>query len=266
MEKLVKLAVILSLLLAYFPQTRAEADVGVIFMHGKRSSLKPRTSVWQLKEKMEDTKLNAVFPKMPWHRDRFMDADFQETLKEIDGLVAKLKSDGATKIVIGGHSMGANVALAYAVIRRNVAGVVMVSPGHRPEGDNWRRSLAEDVAKAKAMVAAGKGDEEAEFGDRNQGDVGTFMMKAKIYVDFWDPEGPVIMSRNVTQLQGIPLMLTRGEKEVSQRKNRGQKTYKEMIFDKAHEHPKNLYREHDGGHRDTPESGATDIIQWIKNL
>ena len=51
-----------------------------------------------------------------------------------DGVDASfmLRSQGAARIVVAGQSLGANIALSYAVERGNVAAVVMAAPGHNP--------------------------------------------------------------------------------------------------------------------------------------
>ncbi len=59
------------------------------------------------------------------------------------------KAKGATRIVVIGHSLGANAAIGYAARYPDLAGVVVLSPGHLPEQDNMRSFVSDVVARAK---------------------------------------------------------------------------------------------------------------------
>ncbi|MEK9671969.1 MAG: hypothetical protein VW268_05630 [Rhodospirillaceae bacterium] len=83
--------------------------VGVILMHGKNGTNRPGSPVGKLGG---DFKVDV--PEMLWSRDRDFDKTLSDAFKEIDAAVARLKDAGATKVVIGGHSLGAAAALAYA--------------------------------------------------------------------------------------------------------------------------------------------------------
>src|SRR5713101_7164519 len=49
------------------------------------------------------------------------------------GLLGSLKSRGAKKIILIGHSLGANAAIGYAATRGPLAAVIALAPGHLPE-------------------------------------------------------------------------------------------------------------------------------------
>ena len=88
----------------------ASNDVGVILMHGKGGTAGERSSIGKLAESLESEGFIVLAPDMPWHELRIWDKSFDESMVEIDGYVAELKSKGAKKIVVGGQSLGANAA------------------------------------------------------------------------------------------------------------------------------------------------------------
>ena len=72
-------------------------------------------------------------PEMPWSARRAYDAGVNAAMKEIDASVARLKSRGAQKIFVVGHSLGAAAAVGYATLRR-VDGLIAISPGYDAKG------------------------------------------------------------------------------------------------------------------------------------
>jgi pimeloyl-ACP methyl ester carboxylesterase len=72
-------------------------------------------------------------PEMPWSARRAYDAGVDATVKEIDASVTRLKSRGAQKIFVAGHSLGAAAAVRYARLRR-VDGLIALAPAHDSDG------------------------------------------------------------------------------------------------------------------------------------
>ena len=103
------------LVLVGYPQNYVSAGngVGVILMHGKGSTADEGSPIGKLAETLESEGFIVLAPDMPWHELRIWDKSFDESMVEIDEYVAELKSKGAKKIVVGGHSIGANAAIGY---------------------------------------------------------------------------------------------------------------------------------------------------------
>jgi len=239
----------------------AGEKIGVVLMHGKGGTSKSKSPVGKLKSALEGAGILVIAPDMPWSRDREFDKSYEDSMKEIDEAVAGLKSDGATKIVVGGHSIGANAALGYGARREGLAGILAIAPGHIPENESFQGQMDFDYKRAKEMIAAGKGGDEADFKDVNQGKKSTKTMTATIYLSWFDPEGPAPMPKNAANLKpGAPLMWIIGEKD--RMMDRGE----EYAFAKAPAHPKNAYVVVGGGHGVTPIKGQKEIIAWLKGL
>jgi len=239
--------------------TPASAETGIVVLHGKGGKNLGKAPTKILARVLEEKGFLVAAPDMPWQADRIFDKTLDEAMTEIDGIVADLKSRGADKIVIAGHSLGANVAIAYGARREGLAGIAAMAPGHVPEV--WGGRIAGDLARAREMVAAGKGGEKADFDDFNQGRTTTYSLTANIYLSWYDPDGDAVIPKNAAKLKpGTPLLWIVGEQD--RMAERGE-TY---AFAKAPPHPKSSYQVIGGGHKATPKKGRKEILQWLKGL
>lgn len=237
----------------------AADKIGIVLMHGKGG--RPGAMIDTLAGKLSAAGFEVETPEMPWSRNRIYDRDYEESMTEIDAAVAKLKAKGATRIVIAGQSMGANAAIGYGARRDGLAAVVAIAPGHVPENQFFRRKLGKDVAKAKDLVAAGKGEEAVTVGDINQGEYFPRMVRPRIYVSWFDPEGPAVMPGNAAKFKpGAAFLWIVGEQDRILQRGEG------YVFGRIPSHPKNAYVVVPGGHTDTPDTGADKIIAWLKGL
>jgi len=239
----------------------AGEKIGVILMHGKGGTAKSKSPVGKLKSALENADIIVIAPDMPWSRSRGFDKSYEDSMAEIDEAVKDLKSDGATKIVVGGHSIGANAALGYGARRGGLAGILAIAPGHINEDQGFQDQIDHDYRRAREMVAAGKGGDEAGFKDVNQGRKSIKEMTAKTYLSWFDPEGPAPMPKNAANLKpGTALMWIIGEDD--RMHDRGE----DYAYAKAPKHPKSAYVVVGGGHKATPTKGKKEIIAWLKGL
>jgi len=234
--------------------------IGVVLLHGKYSTNKPDSPIGRLGRALDEAGFTTTAPEMPWSYDRHFDATIETAFAEIDRAVAALKAEGVTKVVIAGHSLGANIGLAYATERPGLAGVIAIAPGHTPESPDWPRSFAGDVAKARAMVAAGKGDAVAAFGDHIRGGRKPFRLRAKIYLSYFDPDGLAAMSKTAARLPpGTPILWiveTNRLKLISAR----------TTFERIPGAGRKQFIAVDASHNDAPARSAKQIIAWLKAL
>lgn len=244
-------------LLASAPLDARAGDVGVVLMHGKWGMPGASGPVGKLKAKLEDAGFEVVAPVMPWSRERYLEKGYEESMPEIDAAIAELKGRGATKIVVAGHSMGANAALGYGARHDGLAGVMAIAPGHVP--DELADKFSAAVSKAKSLIADGKGAERATFTDSNQGSYKDIEASAEDYLTWFDPKGPAAMPLTMPSLRA-PVLWIIGEDDTMYRKGEG------YAFKRAPSHAKNAYVVIDANHMNTPIKGAKDIITWLKSL
>ena len=232
----------------------------MLLLHGKTGGNK---SIYHLSGELESAGFLVEMPSStPWSPNRIYDRTYLETLKELDAAVDKLKAAGATRLVVGGHSIGANVALGYAANRKGLGGLIILGAGHFISGNFMGKKLGKYVARAKKMIAAGKGKEEADFDDINQRKSISREMTAEIYQSWFDPGGPANMRKNASSLSGdLPMLWVAGKQD-----RVASKVLKRLAYDKMVGNPKNRFILVDGGHKDTPDKAVSAVIDWLKGL
>lgn len=121
-------AVLLFPLLLIASVVHAAVGVGVVSLHGKWGS-PPGPIAAQL----EPSGAKVVSVEMPWSSRRQYDVTYEQALGEVKAEVDKLRQLGLSRVVIVGHSFGANAALAYMKVHADVDGLILFAPGHVPE-------------------------------------------------------------------------------------------------------------------------------------
>src|ERR1700744_2172761 len=117
-------------LVSALPSPGAAADtrhtgVGVVYLDGKGSW--PGALDGGILSALRDEGALVATPEMPWSFHLRYDATYDQAMAEIDAVIAGLQAKGARRIVLIGHSLGANAAIGYAARRPNLtelAGVV----------------------------------------------------------------------------------------------------------------------------------------------
>jgi pimeloyl-ACP methyl ester carboxylesterase len=238
------------------------ADIGIVFMHGKWGTTGAQSPIGPMVSAMQRAGYLVDTPEMPWSRDRAYDKDVEGAFGEIDTAVERLKGKGAQRIVVGGQSLGANVALAYAAARgEGLAGVIVVAPGHTPEIESFRAGAASEVARARDLIKNGKGGDKIRFSDNNQGKKGTVGARPSDYLTWFDPDGALVFPKSAAALKpGTPLLWVLGKEDSMAQRGEA------YAFAKAPPNPKSLYKVFGGGHFDTPTVAAAEINAWLKGL
>lgn len=237
----------------------AEPKIGVVVMHGKWGN---PGNLMGFAGSMEASGYLTANIEMPWSGRRAYDTGADGFVGEIDAAIQSLKDKGATKIVLIGHSLGAAGGLHY-VTRRPVDGFIAIAPGHAPEGERLAAMFAGSVAKAKAMVAKGEGDEKSGFDDFNTGNrTKQVSMAAKVYLDFFDPNGPMNFTANVGKiLPGTNMLWIAPTGEDAGLKGltaRAMSLFPATVkFQKV---------EIDAEHMNAPERSVEAALAWIRDL
>src|SRR5271169_4411527 len=140
--------------------------IGVVLMHGNTDS--PDGTIALLAAAMEDAGYLVERPEMCWSHRRRRDRPLLECLAELEAPIARLTGRGARAIVVAGMSVGGLAAITFAARRSGLAGIIALAANGSPERlVRLFPQIAESVAPARAMVAAGRGDEHASFIDMN---------------------------------------------------------------------------------------------------
>lgn len=163
------------------------ADIGVVVMHGKGGS--PQKTVAPLAAKLQAEGFQVANLEMPWSARREYDVDLETAVAEVTRALDAMRANGAKKLFVAGHSQGGLFAALYGG-RHPVDGIIAIAPGGPVDLDGFVRALGEHVARARQMVAEGKGEETASFADlEGRRGVSRLRTKAAAYLSWFDPSG-----------------------------------------------------------------------------
>jgi pimeloyl-ACP methyl ester carboxylesterase len=236
--------------------------LGVVYLHGKASWAGAANG--GILSALEDEGALIAEPEMPWSFHRRYDATYNQALGEIDAAVAGLKAKGATRIIIIGHSLGANAAIGYAARHPDLAGVVALAPGHLPEQDGMRSYVADAVVRAKRLIAEGQGNVPQDFPDMAQDIPLSTTATPIVYLSMFDPDGPAVIPKNIAAMAAatrpMPLLWVVGKLDPIDRRG------PEYAFNADAKNPKSKYIEVFAGHLTTPLAARKQVVEWIKSL
>ena len=255
----IMLALIAALLTASAGQTSqapwspAAPPLGIVLMHGKNG---PPRYLAGIKTILEDHGYLVATPEMCWSDKRMYDRDYADCLTEIDAAVTDLRRRGAKSIVVAGHSLGGTAAIAYGASHDGLAGVI----GFAAADAFWGPpALLPDIARAKNLVDAGKGDVVGEFGDIRTSGPSRMRTTAAHFLSFVAPPAAQMMPANAARLRS-PLLLIAGTQDP------GIRQYEARAYEMASNHPLNRFVQVDSDHNGTLQAGMTAVLDWLAGL
>jgi len=241
---------------------QAQPKIGVLMLHGKSPGSNNDPNMSRLKPVLEGAGMLVLYPDMPWSRGRYLDGNFDLATAEMAAHVKTLRSQGATAIIIAGHSMGAPAAMGFAARGGDVQALVLLAPGHVPAryyAFQQNTAVRESVDQARKLVAEGKGDSRERFYDINQGKQQPVTATAKDYLSYFDPTSDADMGVTAPRIPaGTPVLTVVGDED-------GISKYARPYFaDKLPANPKSQYLEIKANHLSTPVVASEAVVQWIK--
>jgi len=171
-------------------ESRAQsAAVGVILIHGNWGS--PETCCMsRLAHALENAGYLVSNPEMPWSLHRLYDSDSANADAEIAWEIGRLRSRGAQKVFLIGHSFGATYAAHY-LSREDADGAVLIAPAHFMER-GLATLFAEELQAAQESLELGKGGDQILFRDINTNGCRLGMrVGAATLLSYIDPRGPL---------------------------------------------------------------------------
>lgn len=214
---------------------------GVVLIHGKAGGQGP---LQPLAQGLKARGATVVLPRMSWTSGY---RTYDQTLGEVQAAVSRLKAGGASRIVLAGHSLGANISMGYAARVGGVDAVVALAPGHRP--DFIASQTGESLAQAKAMVAAGQGAQKGRFLDFNQGRTFPITTTAEAYLNFFDPSGPAAQAAQASGVR-VPTLWVIGTGDRAAMNDRAAYSGTRIVVE--------------ADHQTTPRVAVAEVIDWLQ--
>ena len=155
-------------------------------------------------------------------------------------------------------SQGGLGALVFGARRSGLAGVIALAPNGAPERlVGLFPQISESVARARAMVAEGRGDERASFTDLNIRGPFSIETTPAIYLSFFDPAGPANMLDNRRGCANHSCGLREGDRS---------QPGSGYAFARAPANPLNRYVTVSADHLGTPTASQEAVLAWLREL
>jgi pimeloyl-ACP methyl ester carboxylesterase len=234
--------------------------IGIVIMHGKGGS--PGGLVGKLAGGLERKGWLVANLEMPWSGRRGYDADVAAAEQQVNAALEDLRGKGAKKVFVAGHSQGGVFALHYAS-KHPPDGVIAIAPGGSTSSAIFRQQLGASVELAREMVAAGKGNERAQFLDY-EGSRGTSPVRttAVIYLSWFDPDGAMNQQKSARGLNpGLPVLYVAPRNDYP-----GLQRVRPAMYGALPANPLTRLYEPDSDHAGAPSASTEEIARWATEV
>lgn len=233
------------------------SQVGIVVMHGKGGG--PTKLVAGLARWLSDRGYRVANLEMPWSGQRNYDVPVQSAVAEVDAAMASLRAQGASRVFVCGHSLGGLFGLYYAG-QRAFDGLVAIAPGGDSSTPFIRGKLGPTVARARDLVAQGKGGERGSFEDfENARGLYPIETTAASYLAWFDPAGAMNQGAAIEKLSAaIPVLYI-----VPTGDYPGLLRVKDQHFSRLPRNPLTRLHEPAATHTTAPWESREEIARWI---
>jgi pimeloyl-ACP methyl ester carboxylesterase len=255
---LIIIAALLTSTLFTIPAAAQNAPtIGIIVMHGKGG--RPDRHVSLLAEGLERKGWLVANLEMPWSGRREYDVDVAAAEQQVTAALNELRSKGAKKLFVAGHSQGGVFALHYAS-RNPLDGVIPIAPGGSVDAAVYAQNVGGAVALAQRMVAEGKGAERGTFkdyeGSKGTNDVHT---TAAVYLTWFDPNGAMNQGKSSRAIPAtLPVLYIAPRND-----SPGLIRIKSSMFAALPSNPMTRMADIDSDHLNAPRNSVDEIARWV---
>ncbi|MBV5279151.1 MAG: hypothetical protein J0647_09010 [Campylobacteraceae bacterium] len=251
---------IVMLLMLAIPSISAEqivpSNIGIVVMHGKGGM--PTKHVLDLATSLESKGYLVANIEMPWSKNREYDVDVESAYKEVESALNGLRSKGAQKLFISGHSQGGLFALS-AGSRVMCDGIIAIAPGGNVGAQFYKEKVAESVNEALKLIEQGKGNEKTTLYDfeSSKGKY-AIVTTPMAYFSWFDPNGAMNQEKMSKKINpNIPILFIAPTNDYP-----GLLKVKQMMFDTLPKNPKTKLYEPSTNHLGAPSASIEEIMQW----
>lgn len=259
LERRVFTALLLSFVSGWsLAQPAGRPRVGVVVMHGAGSS---SAGMAHLAQRLRQAGMDVANIDMPWSTEgQFSDpveAAERRVLSELD----RLRGRGADKLVLAGYSKGGLFA-AHMAGKVQVDALVAIAPN----GGSDQKKLDAELAKARKLVAQGKGQERTLLKDGDVVGGGQLYDLPRAvpasYLTWFAPDGAMNFERIWRDLRpGTPVLLVVPTQDLA-----NLVSIKRPLFESLPPHPATRLHEPDTDHLGAVSASEVEIVRWITQV
>lgn len=234
------------------------AKVGIVLMHGKGGS--PTGHVAALARELAAQGVLVANLDMPWSGRRNYDVPVPAAQAEVEAALQNLRSQGAQKLFVAGHSQGGVFAL-YLGTRLKLDGVIAIAPGGNVANPIYAEKLGAYLAQARRLVAEGRGEETSQLADY-EGSKGTYAVQTtpKAYVSWFDPDGAMNQLKSSrAMVPATPVLYVAPSNDYP-----GLIKVKHSMFSALPKNATTKMYEPQASHTGAPTASAQEILAWMQ--
>lgn len=234
--------------------------IGIVVMHGKGGS--PDRFVNGLAAELANRGYIVANLEMPWSGDRNYDADTDAADAQIDKAIADMRSEGAQKIFVAGHSQGGAFAIHYAATH-TIDGLIPIVPGGNPDSDLFRSKLYKFVNKSKKLVKDGKGGEQTELKDfEGSRGFNTIYTTPNIYLTWFGADSAMNYGKSIRKIsKTVPVLFVEATGDYP-----GLHKYNMGIYDDLPRNKLTRLYQPKTNHLGAPEASIDEIAKWTAEV
>jgi pimeloyl-ACP methyl ester carboxylesterase len=244
-----------------FAATAQPQTIGVVLMHGKGGS--PTGLVAGLASSLERKGFLVANLDMPWSARRDYDVTVEQGEREVEAALAGLRKKGARKVFVIGHSQGGVFALHLAG-KIAADGFVTIAPGGSSANRFFAEKVADSLARARELVAQGKGAEPAQQLYDYENARGNYAVKTSpaVYVTWFDPAGAMSQERAVKVVNPrVPVLWVGPTRDYL-----GLLRFSLPLYRDLPRNPLTRLYEPNADHRGAPTAAADEIARWTREV
>lgn len=235
----------------------AAPRVGIVVMHG--AGARSSSMAGFAGRLMSQGHLVANLD-MPWSTEDAHRTPVEAAERHVLGQLQELRRRGAAKLVIAGFSKGGMFA-AHMATRTPIDGLVAIAPN----GGADQKKLQDQVDRARALVAAGKGEDRTLLQDGGVVGDDRYPMPGAVpssYLTWFEPQGAMNFERIFrSQRPGVPVLLV-----VPTRDLENLLRMKQAVWQGLPPHPGNRLYEPETDHLGAVAAATPEAIRWIAEV
>ena len=234
--------------------------IGIVIMHGKGGS--PTRHVSDLASSLEGKGYFVANLEMPWSGRRNYDVNVSAAEMEVESALDTLRSKGAQKLFVAGHSQGGVFAI-YLGTKQSIDGIIAIAPGGNVGNPTFGEKLGGSVELARKLIAEGKGDEKTRFSDY-EGAKGIYpiLTTPSLYVSWFDPDGAMNQTAALKNMNPrVPILFIAPTGDYP-----GLRNLKNRLFSLLPKNPLSKLYEPNSSHLDAPSASRDEIMRWTTEV